>query len=325
MSDDRTFSLVLGAGGRAGLAYHAGTLLALELAGIDPMRARCVTGTSAGSIVAALLVAGADSEDLCSVAVDAPARHEFAALDASVRAAQTRRPRLSSAALARLIDPRRIPLTIGALAGGRTLAAALSVFPGLVDLHHRLEFLDDVDPASDRAMSWRVVAATPSGRRRVFDGPAGTAPPSGVVAASCAVPGIYAPVLHDGERLVDGGVHSTTNADLAADDQVDTVIVLAPMCADGGRPAFVGRTASAALRREVAGLRRRGRHVVVFRPSDRLRASMGANLLSGARARTITGAAFLEAATTLEHLDAPSETARPAASGSSVAPSANGR
>jgi predicted acylesterase/phospholipase RssA len=36
------------------------------------------------------------------------------------------------------------------------------------------------------------------------------------VEASCAVPGYFAPVSIDGTRYVDGGMHSTTNADLAA-------------------------------------------------------------------------------------------------------------
>ena len=31
------------------------------------------------------------------------------------------------------------------------------------------------------------------------------------VAASCAIPGYFAPVVVDGVRYVDGGAHSTTN------------------------------------------------------------------------------------------------------------------
>jgi predicted acylesterase/phospholipase RssA len=47
-----SFALVLGADGRPGLPYHAGTLLALELHGMTPAEATSITGTSAGSIAA---------------------------------------------------------------------------------------------------------------------------------------------------------------------------------------------------------------------------------------------------------------------------------
>ena len=51
--------LVLGAGGVAGGAFHAGVLAALEEAtGWDPRTAAVVVGTSAGSITGATLRAG---------------------------------------------------------------------------------------------------------------------------------------------------------------------------------------------------------------------------------------------------------------------------
>src|SRR2546423_13870649 len=56
---ERRFALVLGAGGAVGLAYHAGTLRALEkVRGIDPNRADLVIGTSAGSVIGARLRRG---------------------------------------------------------------------------------------------------------------------------------------------------------------------------------------------------------------------------------------------------------------------------
>jgi predicted acylesterase/phospholipase RssA len=68
---ERTFSLVLGAGGRPGLSYHAGTLFALELHGLRVATAVSVTGTSAGSIATAVLAAGATVEDLAAHSVGA--------------------------------------------------------------------------------------------------------------------------------------------------------------------------------------------------------------------------------------------------------------
>ena len=58
-------SVLGGAGGVAGGAFHAGVLAALEEAtGWDPRRARLVVGTSAGSISGAALRAGLSAPDM---------------------------------------------------------------------------------------------------------------------------------------------------------------------------------------------------------------------------------------------------------------------
>jgi NTE family protein len=46
------------------------------------------------------------------------------------------------------------------------------------------------------------------------------------VAASCSVPGVWPPVTINGRRYMDGGVRSTTNADLA--EGYERVLILAP-------------------------------------------------------------------------------------------------
>ena len=57
--------LVLGAGGVVGHAFHAGVLAAVaEATGWDPREADVIVGTSAGSVVGALLRAGASAPDL---------------------------------------------------------------------------------------------------------------------------------------------------------------------------------------------------------------------------------------------------------------------
>lgn len=59
--------LVLGGGGVTGMAFHAGVLAALQHdLGWDPNRADVVIGTSAGSVVGALLRNGASTEDLAA-------------------------------------------------------------------------------------------------------------------------------------------------------------------------------------------------------------------------------------------------------------------
>src|SRR5688572_7228447 len=65
--------LVLGAGGVAGQAYHAGVLAALEHdLGWDPRTADVIVGTSAGSVTGTLLRLGMKAEDLAAAAVEAP-------------------------------------------------------------------------------------------------------------------------------------------------------------------------------------------------------------------------------------------------------------
>ena len=65
--------LVLGAGGIAGQAFHAGVLAALEAdLGWDPRRADVIVGTSAGSITATLLRGGVPASDLAAWTLRAP-------------------------------------------------------------------------------------------------------------------------------------------------------------------------------------------------------------------------------------------------------------
>src|SRR4051794_32296244 len=63
MSDRRT-ALVLGGGGITGIAWEIGLLAGLAEAGTDLSGADLVVGTSAGSVVGALLTGGADLADL---------------------------------------------------------------------------------------------------------------------------------------------------------------------------------------------------------------------------------------------------------------------
>jgi NTE family protein len=89
---------------------------------------------------------------------------------------------------------------------------------------------------------WVCAVDLDSGERVVLgrrDSPAvdvGTA-----VAASTAAPALFEPVVVDGHRLVDGGLHSPANADVIGDalDQLDAVVVLSPM-GIGAAPGRVG-------------------------------------------------------------------------------------
>jgi NTE family protein len=289
------FSLVLGAGGRPGLAYHAGTLLALELHGLLAHDAASITGTSAGSIATAILAAGGVVEDLCAYTTGSPPRDEFRDMDDLIQAADGQRPRLDAAAIGRLVDLRGGLRAASHLRARRLGKAFLALVPGIFEIRRRFEFLDARADAIS-AMPWRIVAAEANGGRHVFT--EGEAPLSLAVAASCAVPGFFAPVHHGGRRLVDGGCHSMTNADLALEDDSELVIVIAPTCvrpSDEAGPV----PAQLILDDEIAMLEAAGKRVVQVRPSPALRRRLGRNPLRMSRCREITAAAFLEASDAL--------------------------
>jgi NTE family protein len=258
-----------------------------------------VTGTSAGSIATAVLAAGATVEDLAAHSVGAAPREQFHAAHELIRAADSRRARLDVHAFWRLCDPRRIATIASHVRAGRMVAALAALVPGVFDITRRFDFLDTM-AAPPALREWRIVAVDTRGGRHVCT--SGLAPLSLAVAASCAVPGIFAAVRHEGRHLFDGGVHSTTDADLALADASDLVIVIAPM---GTRPVgteSVRTLAELTLKREVAALEAAGKRVVTFRPSPALRAVMGRNPLARRRSREITGTAFLEAADLLAHI-----------------------
>jgi NTE family protein len=92
------------------------------------------------------------------------------------------------------------------------------------------------------------------------------------VAASCAVPGVWAPVSTGGRRLVDGGLRSPVNADLAAG--CDQVVVLAPIVRAIGPMIGVGT--------QVAALRAQGARVALVSPDAEALAAIGRNVLDPA-------------------------------------------
>ena len=136
--------------------------------------------------------------------------------------------------------------------------------------------------------------------RRVVFGRAGTpaAPLHLAVAASCAVPGYFAPVRIGTHTYVDGGAHSPTNAATLRDSGLDLVVVVSPMSGPSGLPADLYGTsrwnATRLARREVRALRSRGTSVVVFRPGEREQSVMGNDFMAGDRVHEVVQASFFE-------------------------------
>lgn len=298
-----SIGLVLGAGGIAGQAYHAGVLAALEAqTGWDPRSARLIVGTSAGSITATLLRSGVPARDLAAWTTRAPLSvegermrelfgEEFPELEPFRARHLLRRPSLPGVSLVR-----RVALRPGQPPGAALLLTLLA--PGSVDIAALLEPLKTVEPPGWHAGDLWICAVRRRDGRRVVFGQEG-APPAPLhlaVAASCAVPGYFAPVTIDGVAYVDGGVHSPTNAAILRDQSLKLVVVISPMSVSRGLPtntdAVVSRHASIRLGLEVRALRRAGIEVVVFEPGPAERHLIGGDWLSRRNATSITHAAF---------------------------------
>jgi NTE family protein len=116
------------------------------------------------------------------------------------------------------------------------------------------------------------------------------------VAASCAVPGVIRPVAVGDRLLVDGGVVSPTNADVALEDGEATItVIVSPMSGTGARSA-VGRACSMfATRRLVSELRRShlSGDVLVIEPSESLGALVIDDALDPATPTRVLGDSFL--------------------------------
>src|SRR5213078_3369481 len=110
-----------------------------------------------------------------------------------------------------------------------------------------------------------------TGRRVVFGSPgapAATVPEA--VAASCAVPWLFAPVSIGGREYVDGGVWSATNLDAAPAGRDTHVLCLNPTASLAGTHsllAVIRNVARTAVSLEAMALRRRGAAVQTVAPN----------------------------------------------------------
>lgn len=251
-------TMVLGGGGVAGIAWMTGLLLGLAEAGADLRGADRMIGTSAGATVAAQLGSGVALPMLYARQVDPSLQP----------------PELMPAP--GLFD--RFLLRITALIEAGDAAALLREMGRLaleaetVDEPARRRVIEARLPSPDwPAQAITIVAVdAQSGETRLFDrdGDVGLVD---AVAASCAVPGVWPPVSIDGRRLVDGGIRSTDNLDLAAG--AERVVVIAPR---GTRLPFV---AGRRLIDQVERLQADGTRVMVIEPDKGARTAIGSNPL----------------------------------------------
>jgi NTE family protein len=127
-----------------------------------------------------------------------------------------------------------------------------------------------------------------SGRRVVFGRPGAPRATVGeAVAASCAVPWIFAPVEIGGREYVDGGVWSITNLDVAPAGRDSEVLCLSvtasfPLALSSPFAALRG-VARAGEAVETLALQRRGASVRTIGPDAAAASELGANLMDERR------------------------------------------
>ena len=117
------------------------------------------------------------------------------------------------------------------------------------------------------------------------------------IKASCAIPGIFAPVRAHGRSYLDGGAWSPTNMDAAGVDRGDAVLCLNPT---GSLPLSARLTgALGPLSRSIAAaealsLRHRGARVATVNPDPNAAAAMGLNLMDPGNRAAVTAAGLAQ-------------------------------
>lgn len=279
-------ALVLGGGGHAGIAWEIGVVLGLLEHGIDLRDADLFVGTSAGSIVATHLTLGADIDDAVA---------RLTSPEASVTGA-----RMGPAILLRYLAAGLRP---GTPARSRAWLSRKADTAAIIDEESFVRAvalgIEDADWPDADLMITAVRADT--GEAVAFTRESGV-PLARAVAASCAVPLVYPPVTIHGDRYVDGGIRTATNADMAVG--ADQVVVIAPI-------AFAVRK-SQRPRAQLAGLGPHVRSTCVVPDEESLQA-MGRNLLDPSTADDARRAGIAQAAVVADRVAAVWQTERRAA------------
>ena len=269
------------------MAYHAGTLKALDERGISIEDVDLIVGTSAGSIVGSYLASGWKQTDFYEYAHRRHPDSNKDPMDDREVVADLFRPLWTS----RSERVRRYVGSAFALAASRGLLKGATRrrvplqrlrrrFPsGLYSTEQTKQRLEEDLPAEWPQRDLYICAADLyCGERVAFGSPgAPEARLPEAVLASVAIPGVFPPVSVAGKRYVDGGAYSATSLDLAVEAGCEQILCSAPLGYRKGEAAtlqeprmwlpMVARTLFArALAREVKQAREKGCDVLVFRP-----------------------------------------------------------
>jgi NTE family protein len=239
---DKT-ALVLGGGGFTGGVYEMGALRAFDLLAVNRTvnEFDIYVGTSAGAFVASMLANGVTPEEMFRVLDKAlPSPIENPTLRTLLR------PNYRGFAGRLALLPLRIAGTLRHLAGNLGEISMVDVVTGLAEglptgIYHNRgieRYVRDVLSDPDRTNDFRELDANllltatdlDTCERIVFgEGEWDNVAISRAVAASGALPIVYEPYQLRGRQLIDGGIISTTNVDVAVEAGAKFIVVVNPL------------------------------------------------------------------------------------------------
>ncbi|HUA11846.1 MAG TPA: patatin-like phospholipase family protein [Solirubrobacteraceae bacterium] len=239
---DKT-ALVLGGGGFTGGMYEIGALRALDLLAVNTTvnDFDVYVGTSAGAFIAALTANGVTPEEMMRVATRQKPL-PFKDIDL----ADLLKLNLIEMARMGVVAPLRLMSNLRELARDPQRASMMDVALSLVDIlpsgiytgagieRYLREVLNEpgrTDEFAELSCELYLTATDLDTCERVVFGvdQRDTVPISTAARASGALPMVYAPVKVGDRELIDGGIVSTTNLDIAVEAGAKLVIVINPI------------------------------------------------------------------------------------------------
>jgi NTE family protein len=274
--------LVLGAGGILGEAWTSSVLAGLsETDGFDARECDAFVGTSAGSIVAAMLCAGVEPRSRLDKLPEQPPVAENEPVDETPL---SRAIRTTASLASAVTGPLASAVLHTTVPGGRLLRRE-----GLRRVRRGRRSLDQLGrQIEESGVDWDgrlriAVVELETGRRVMLDGSQPGWSVSDAVQASCAIPGVFRPIERNGHSYVDGGAWSVSNLDTAPVEEGTDVLCLNPTASlSSGRSApmsLLGRVARSVASIEASSVRRRGATVRVISPDTQAASLMGPNLM----------------------------------------------
>jgi NTE family protein len=236
-------ALVLGGGGFTGGVYEIGALRALDLLSVNRTvnEFDVYVGTSAGSFVAAAVANGVTPEEMMRVIVQqVPTPFPDARISALLR------PNYREFLTKGMLLPFRVVSLVRSLARDLGQISAVDLVVGLAEalpsgaysadgiasyVHQVLSDPDRTDDFRLLAKELYLAATDLDTCERVVFGAEGwdDVPISTAVSASSALPMLYKPVQVKDRELIDGGILSTTNLDIAVEAGAKFIVVVNPL------------------------------------------------------------------------------------------------
>jgi len=268
-------ALVLGGGGPVGIAWESGLLAGLAEGGVSLSNADAIIGTSAGSAVGAQLAMGRPPQQMyAAAAADAaasqPSPSRGNAGDGAPQPNLSGLMQFMQKAVTGELPPDEIRRQIGAFAlAAKTISEEefIATFGRMLasteEWPHPGYQCTAVDAITGEFVTWTAASDVPLSR---------------AIASSCSVPGIYPPITINGRRYIDGGMRSSTNADLAAgNDRV--VVVSVSMNIPGPRAELSKKR----LANEFAAITDAGGQALLIEPDSASQEAFGMNLMDFTR------------------------------------------